>query len=399
MSNNELRAFMEGVVVANNGKIILTETGEEKRIVDISYKEDGKANVIYNDGTVIEITGVKTDEDGKIVRVFMKYNDENKYIDCDYSDEYLRSIGTISVDDIEKLDIQSSISLQDKEIQASTTEELTVVADDDYDGLGTVTIKPAKVTLQDVVVIPSKDVQIISADEDYDGLGTVTVEASTGGDVVELTTLSFVNDQYDEFLTYSDGSVEQASPSFNEDGKINRVTLEDGSLVEVEYDENGVVKSIGDIEINGVDMLSMFVKGGSGLPEIAITDEEPTDENIQVWIDPSKDYSPSIPVKHKYSLEEKVVGEWIDGRPIYEKVIEVNLHLSMNLVWNDTNIDVSNLNIDMFINAQLNQAIGTGFQPFLFGVNDNGKLRYWGTVQALAHTYKYLLIQYTKTTD
>lgn len=48
---------------------------------------------------------------------------------------------------------------------------------------------------------------------------------------------------------------------------------------------------------------------------------------------------------HKYSTEEQIVGEWIDGKPLYEKTLEVNgtFNLSNN-TWTDI-ISIPNVDI------------------------------------------------------
>ena len=53
---------------------------------------------------------------------------------------------------------------------------------------------------------------------------------------------------------------------------------------------------------------------------------------------------------HEYSTEEKVVGKWIDGKPIYEKVINGTI-IGSPADW--TNFyDCTNLNIDNMINIK-----------------------------------------------
>lgn len=57
---------------------------------------------------------------------------------------------------------------------------------------------------------------------------------------------------------------------------------------------------------------------------------------------------PSIPTRgHKYSTEEQVVGEWIDGKPLYEKTYNITSYSSLSQ--GDTNISLSLYNIDNFL--------------------------------------------------
>ena len=69
-----------------------------------------------------------------------------------------------------------AISLQDKVVNP-TREEQVVKADDGFSGLNEVTINPP--SLQAKTVTPTKESQVIEADSEYVGLNNVTVEAVT----------------------------------------------------------------------------------------------------------------------------------------------------------------------------------------------------------------------------
>lgn len=58
----------------------------------------------------------------------------------------------------------------------------------------------------------------------------------------------------------------------------------------------------------------------------------------------------------KYSTDEQVIGEWIDGKPLYRKVINLNCPTCQTEgTFADAKTDVSSLNIDyiMFKNVNL----------------------------------------------
>ena len=60
--------------------------------------------------------------------------------------------------------------------------------------------------------------------------------------------------------------------------------------------------------------------------------------------------------KEKYSTDETVIGTWIDGKPLYRKVINLNCPTcTRDGVYVDVNTDVSSLNIDyiMFKNVNI----------------------------------------------
>lgn len=68
--------------------------------------------------------------------------------------------------------------------------------------------------------------------------------------------------------------------------------------------------------------------GGGGTDYTAGNGIDITNNVISADAAPSEDMSeivsplPSIPTRcHKYSTEEQVVGEWIDGKPLYEKTL------------------------------------------------------------------------------
>lgn len=108
---------------------------------------------------------------------------------------------------------------------------------------------------------------------------------------------------------------------------------------------------------------------------------------------------------HEYSTEEKIVGKWIDGKPIYEKVINSGYLLNSGII----SIDVSSLNIDSFIQLRGMTFTDdkTQFRPITLGSSDNNAIRIdfsnnniriitWSNWSAYN---SFIVIQYTKTTD
>lgn len=114
---------------------------------------------------------------------------------------------------------------------------------------------------------------------------------------------------------------------------------------------------------------------------------------------------PKIKSIHNYSTDEQVVGTWIDGKPIYEKVINSG-YLANN---NSITIDVSHLNINDVI--QLKGIAFTDdkkqFRPITLGTSDSNAIRIDFTnnnVRILTWSNwssynSFVIIQYTKTTD
>ena len=113
---------------------------------------------------------------------------------------------------------------------------------------------------------------------------------------------------------------------------------------------------------------------------------------------------PSATAQHNYSTEEQVVGTWIDGKPLYEKTIDLG-YLPDNGT-KQVNHNISNLRFVTNINGF---AYSTTILP-LPNIHPNG-IQYAVSVGITATTinistgtdrssfYGYLTLQYTKTTD
>lgn len=158
---------------------------------------------------------------------------------------------------------------------------------------------------------------------------------------------------------------------------------------------------------NGFTKYGLWKGGGSGgssslseMTDVTFTDLQANDVlkyNGSVWINSDN--------LHEYSTEEKVVGKWIDGKAIYEKVINSGYlpnasHISINVL---------NLNIDSII-----QLKGMSFtddklnhRPITLGTSDSNSIRIDFTNNNIRiftwnnwSTYNsFIIIQYTKTTD
>lgn len=108
---------------------------------------------------------------------------------------------------------------------------------------------------------------------------------------------------------------------------------------------------------------------------------------------------------HIYSTEEKLIGEWIDGKPLYRKMIEVTTPTNAT----PKTYDVSDLNIETA--ADVRGIIGNG-RPVNFTIifGDTGTVYFIScyyennTIYLTSHSaYGGLngkvIIEYTKTTD
>jgi hypothetical protein len=119
-----------------------------------------------------------------------------------------------------------------------------------------------------------------------------------------------------------------------------------------------------------------------------------------------------ISAKHRYSTQEQIVGEWIDGKPLYQRTFSG----SVTAVDTDTTISIgSNIDFAMIVNATMkqsdvavhdlylaNNAMDTYFKVW---VNLNGnestpnKINMRTSQSNWLNQTVYVTLQYTKTTD
>ena len=108
-----------------------------------------------------------------------------------------------------------------------------------------------------------------------------------------------------------------------------------------------------------------------------------------------------------YSLEETVVGTWIDGKPIYRKTLF--LHKSLTAGAWTLLCDISGLNIETIINScacYVSEASTSGYyrigndEQMMIGVNKNKTTLNGHCVAELSNVYvQHATLEYTKTTD
>ena len=104
--------------------------------------------------------------------------------------------------------------------------------------------------------------------------------------------------------------------------------------------------------------------------------------------------------QHEYSTEEQIVGKWIDGKPIYEKVINVE-----NFIIGNNEITLENL--DTIINYSGSLIISGDKRVFPFIQNNTSSkviINDYNNIRIVVNSAFncnniYIIIQYTKTTD
>ena len=104
-----------------------------------------------------------------------------------------------------------------------------------------------------------------------------------------------------------------------------------------------------------------------------------------------------------YSTDEKMIGQWIDGKPLYEKVIyNTTLSSISNNAWTEyaTLTDGKDL-----VSFRFSRALSDGTLQAMFndiaGQIDNGKVNIISRTSSLTldNSKSYAIVQYTKTTD
>ena len=103
-----------------------------------------------------------------------------------------------------------------------------------------------------------------------------------------------------------------------------------------------------------------------------------------------------------YSTEEREIGVWTDGKPLYQKTVQLASNMTVSSTWNDMTFSSPISNVETVVQAIMNSGTPFGFSSsyMRFRAND-GKIQVQtkdgGTVTFNA-TWVFTL-QYTKTTD
>ena len=98
-----------------------------------------------------------------------------------------------------------------------------------------------------------------------------------------------------------------------------------------------------------------------------------------------------------YDTTERVVGRWLNGKPLYQKTFTIyqTLDLTDN-TWYETDISITNL--DEIINTNASETTGNS-SPKLWAGNVNGHIGILSSRTVRFSSGIVLTIQYTKTTD
>lgn len=99
----------------------------------------------------------------------------------------------------------------------------------------------------------------------------------------------------------------------------------------------------------------------------------------------------------KYSTDEQIIGEWIDGSPVYEIVLQPASDMSITTSWTNLH-DVSSLNIKELIRGELHRYPNMGTDGVLVDVSNGYVRAKMQTGTENYYTNGFVILQYTKTT-
>lgn len=170
------------------------------------------------------------------------------------------------------------------------------------------------------------------------------------------------------------------------------------------------MRTLKQVATNMADAFTRFGlwKGGGGsgsstlseLTDVTFTNLQANDVlkyNGSVWVNDDS--------LHEYSTEEKVVGKWIDGKPIYEKVVSFSLSGSGTLSYPHNIENLENIHFISMLHSAAENRIKTNrtYVPWY-----NGASVYLDELTTtdilIYHTsnrteFYEFVIRYTKTTD
>ena len=104
----------------------------------------------------------------------------------------------------------------------------------------------------------------------------------------------------------------------------------------------------------------------------------------------------NLPEYHKYSTDERIVGEWIDGKAIYEKTFDLGSDLIV--AYNSWTTLGITLNADKIIETKATASVGS-FQGNILMYSDSGTWKGQSQRNSEGSNVRYLTIRYTKATS
>lgn len=158
--------------------------------------------------------------------------------------------------------------------------------------------------------------------------------------------------------------------------------------------------TITNVQYNGFQLNCRFCLDSHKLRVYGATNVNIPNANVIIQYTKTTDSPVSIGNDTDYSTTEKIVGTWIDGKPLYQKVFDLGADTTIGkdvypelTEWTNTNIDITN--IGGFCMCRGIASAGTIFNINAAKIDNKLNL----VMPGKAHNIRYVVLQYTKTTD
>lgn len=104
---------------------------------------------------------------------------------------------------------------------------------------------------------------------------------------------------------------------------------------------------------------------------------------------------------NEYSTDEKIIGKWVDGKPIYQKIFTTTTTYTFTNSWQDTSVtpEISTTNIDLIIEATLLRIKNKEVINCTRVAIDNNNLYLQSAITFNVESGSKIILRYTKTTD
>ena len=101
-----------------------------------------------------------------------------------------------------------------------------------------------------------------------------------------------------------------------------------------------------------------------------------------------------------YSTDERMIGQWIDGKPLYQKVYNIEAITLASESWNETSIDGTNMNEIIYVRGYDSNPPVTLFEYLGAWINPSTKkVNIYNARNNGTPVLRRVILQYTKTTD
>ena len=227
------------------------------------------------------------------------------------------------------------------------------------------------------------------------------------GDNRQKRLMDYIKGTTKEVIRSSGGIAPSGGGGNVDDVKVNDVSVVQNKIAKItsykevtqqEYDNLPASKTS-----DGVAYFIKDASGGGGASALADLDDvsisSQTNGQVLKYNSTSQKWenaNESSGSGHNYSTTEQVVGTWIDGKTIYEKIIDNGIDMEIsNSSWQTTGITINN---GKMIISCFGISNDNSFQGAIMGYVDNNILFCQTGRNSSSAWVRYFIIQYTKTT-